>query len=166
LREVRRISHALRPSMLDDLGVAAAIEQLTRELSEQSGIEIGFTQIAHTHAPALPDAVNTVLFRIAQEALTNIVRHAHASSAALALEIAHDAVTLTIADNGSGFDVTHAFVGRRSGVGLRNMRERVEALGGTLALSSQPGHTLVTARVPLGVGTTELPTRSLQETSL
>ena len=50
LREVRRISHALRPSMLDDLGVAAALEQLSRELSEQSGIEIGFTQIAHTHA--------------------------------------------------------------------------------------------------------------------
>jgi two-component system NarL family sensor kinase len=135
--------------MLDDLGVAAALEQLTRELSEESGIEIGFTQIAHTHAATLPDAVNTVLFRIAQEALTNIVRHAQASSAALALEISHDTVTLTIADNGRGFDVTHAFVGRRSGVGLRNMRERLEALGGTLSLASQAGHTVVSARVPL-----------------
>src|ERR1700761_165794 len=120
LREVRRISHALRPSMLDDLGVAAALEQLTRELSEQSGIEIGFTQIAHTHAAALPDAVNTVLFRIAQEALTNIVRHAQASSAALALEVSNDAVTLAISDNGRGFDVSDAFVGGREGVGLRN----------------------------------------------
>ncbi|REE22387.1 two-component system NarL family sensor kinase [Paraburkholderia sp. BL27I4N3] len=162
LREVRRISHALRPSMLDDLGVAAALEQLSRELSEQSGIEIGFTQIAHTHAAALPDAVNTVLFRIAQEALTNIVHHAHASSAALALEISNDAVTLNIADNGRGFDVTHVFVGRRSGVGLRNMRERLEALGGTLSLSSQAGHTLVTARVPLGSTEPTLP--ALQET--
>ncbi|AXE94817.1 cache domain-containing protein [Paraburkholderia sp. SIMBA_050] len=152
LREVRRISHALRPSMLDDLGVAAALEQLTRELSEQSGIEIGFTQITHTHAAVLPEAVNTVLFRIAQEALTNIVRHAQASSAAMALEISNDAVTLSIADDGRGFDVTHAFVGRRSGVGLRNMRERLEALGGNLSLSSQPRHTLVTARVPLGTG--------------
>jgi len=159
LREIRRISHALRPSMLDDLGVAAAIEQLTREL------EIGFTQITHTHAASLTDAVNTVLFRIAQEALTNIVRHAHASNAALALEISNDAVTLSIADNGRGFDVTHAFVGRRSGVGLRNMRERVEALGGTLALSSQPGHTLVTARVPLGAAAMEGDRQSLQETS-
>ncbi|WP_027214563.1 cache domain-containing protein [Burkholderia sp. WSM2232] len=165
LREVRRISHALRPSMLDDLGVAAAIEQLTRELGEQSGIEIGFTQITHTHAASLTDAVNTVLFRIAQEALTNIVRHAHASNAALALEISNDAVTLSIADNGRGFDVTHAFVGRRSGVGLRNMRERVEALGGTLALSSQPGHTLVTARVPLGAAAMQVDRQSLQETS-
>lgn len=149
LREVRRISHALRPSMLDDLGVAAALEQLTRELGEQSTIEIGFTQILHTHAAVLPDAVNTVLFRIAQEALTNIVRHAQASSAALTLEVSHDAVTLTIADNGRGFDTAHAFVGRRSGVGLRNMRERLEALGGKLSLNSQTGHTLVTARVPL-----------------
>ncbi|MFM0556606.1 cache domain-containing protein [Paraburkholderia sediminicola] len=162
LREVRRISHALRPSMLDDLGVAAALEQLSRELSEQSGIEIGFTQIAHTHAAALPDAVNTVLFRIAQEALTNIVRHAQATSAALALEVSNDAVTLNIADNGRGFDVAHAFVGRRSGVGLRNMRERLEALGGTLSLSSQAGHTLVTARVPLGSTEPTLP--ALQET--
>ncbi|HEY2021054.1 cache domain-containing protein [Paraburkholderia sp.] len=163
LREVRRISHALRPSMLDDLGVAAALEQLTRELGDESGVSIGFTQIAHTHAATLPDAVNTVLFRIAQEALTNIVRHAHASNASLALDISHDAVTLTISDNGRGFDVTDAFVGRRSGVGLRNMRERLEALGGSLSLSSQAGHTAVTARVPLH--TQSAPLRSLQEIS-
>ncbi|MBB5398365.1 MULTISPECIES: cache domain-containing protein [Paraburkholderia] len=149
LREVRRISHALRPSMLDDLGVAAALEQLTRELGDESGIAIGFTQIAHTHAATLPDTVNTVLFRIAQEALTNIVRHAQASSAALALEVSRDTVTLTISDNGRGFDVADAFVGGLEGVGLRNMRERLEALGGTLSLNSQPGHTVVTARVPL-----------------
>jgi two-component system NarL family sensor kinase len=149
LREVRRISHALRPSMLDDLGVAAALEQLTRELSDESGIQIGFTQVAHTHAASLPDAVNTVLFRIAQEALTNIVRHAHASSAALALEVSNDAVTLTISDNGRGFDVAHALVSPRAGVGLRNMRERLDALGGKLSLSSQAGHTIVTARVPV-----------------
>ncbi|WP_144110345.1 cache domain-containing protein [Paraburkholderia sp. BCC1886] len=149
LREVRRISHALRPSMLDDLGVAAALEQLARELGDESGIDIGFTQILHTHAAVLPEAVNTVLFRIAQEALTNIVRHAQASNASLALEVSSDSVSLSIADNGRGFDVTHAFVGRRSGVGLRNMSERVEALGGKLSLSSQTGHTLVTARVPL-----------------
>jgi two-component system NarL family sensor kinase len=164
LREVRRISHALRPSMLDDLGVAAALEQLTRELGEESGIAIGFTQIAHTHAASLPDTVNTVLFRIAQEALTNIVRHAQASSAALALDVSRDAVTLTISDNGRGFDVIDAFVGGREGVGLRNMRERLEALGGTLSLNSQPGHTVVAARVPLS--TTHAAVPPLQELSL
>lgn len=162
LREVRRISHALRPSMLDDLGLAAALEQLTRELSDQSGIEIGFTQIAHTHAASLPDTVNTVLFRIAQEALTNIVRHARASSAALSLEVSSDAVTLTIADNGCGFDVAHALVNPHAGVGLRNMRERLDTLGGKLSLSSQAGHTIVTARVPVAASAPQSP--ALQET--
>ncbi|KAE8754221.1 histidine kinase [Paraburkholderia madseniana] len=155
LREVRRISHALRPSMLDDLGVAAALEQLTFFF---------FTQIAHTHAAALPEAVNTVLFRIAQEALTNIVRHAQASSAALSLEVSSDAVTLTISDNGRGFDVAHALVSPRAGVGLRNMRERLDVLGGKLSLSSQAGHTIVTARVPIVASGLQSP--ALQETSL
>jgi two-component system NarL family sensor kinase len=150
LREVRRISHALRPAMLDDLGLAAALQQLTRELSEQAGMEIGFTQIAHTHAVLLPDAVNTVVFRIAQEALTNIVRHAQASSAALSLDVSANAVTLSIADNGRGFDVERALADFRAGVGLRNMRERVDSLGGSLSLVSQPGHTIVTAHVPVG----------------
>jgi two-component system NarL family sensor kinase len=150
LREVRRISHALRPAMLDDLGLAAALQQLTRELSEQAGMEIGFTQIAHTHAVLLPDAVNTVVFRIAQEALTNIVRHAQASSAALSLDVSANAVTLSIADNGRGFDVERALADLRAGVGLRNMRERVDSLGGSLSLVSQPGHTIVTAHVPVG----------------
>jgi two-component system NarL family sensor kinase len=150
LREVRRISHALRPAMLDDLGLAAALQQLTRELSEQAGIEIGFTQIAHTHATLLPDAVNTVVFRIAQEALTNIVRHAQASRASVSLDVSSNAVTLSIADNGRGFDVERALADPRAGVGLRNMRERVDSLGGSLTLASQPGHTNVTAHVPVG----------------
>ncbi|WP_321911704.1 MULTISPECIES: cache domain-containing protein [unclassified Paraburkholderia] len=155
LREVRSISHALRPSMLDDLGLAAALEQLTREMAEQTGIEIAFTQAApkpaskKAQASALPDAVNTVLFRIAQEALTNIVRHAQAARAALTLEVAANGVTLGIADNGRGFDVAHALADPRAGLGLRNMRERLESLGGRLDITSQPGHTLVTAWVPV-----------------
>jgi two-component system, NarL family, sensor kinase len=149
LREVRRISHALRPAMLDDLGLAAALEQLTRELGEETSIEIGFTQVTHTNAGALPDAVNTALFRIAQEALNNIVRHAQATRAALSLDVSARAVTLSIADNGCGFDVERAQADARGGIGLRNMRERLETLSGTLSLVSQVGHTVITARVPL-----------------
>ncbi|TDG21617.1 histidine kinase [Paraburkholderia silviterrae] len=158
LREVRRISHALRPAMLDDLGLAAALEQLTRELAEESEMEIGFTQSGarsgggprtNMGAAPLPDAVNTVLFRIAQEALTNIVKHAGARRAALTLEIAQNSVTLTIADNGRGFDVAHALADPRAGMGLRNMRERLEPLSGRLSLSSKPGHTVVAAWVPM-----------------
>ncbi|CAB3808037.1 hypothetical protein LMG28688_06683 [Paraburkholderia caffeinitolerans] len=169
LREVRRISHALRPAMLDDLGLAAALEQLTRELAEESEMDIGFTQLGarpgaghgdsgaslstnvstNPGAAPLPDAVNTVLFRIAQEALTNIVKHAGARRAALTLDVAPNGVTLTIADNGRGFDVAHALADPRAGMGLRNMRERLEPLGGRLSVSSKPGHTVVDAWVPI-----------------
>jgi len=149
LREVRRISHALRPAMLDDLGLAAALEQLTRELSEEAGIEIGFTHVTHSPAAPLPDDVNTMLFRIAQEALTNIVRHAQAARAALTLEVSSQRATLTIADNGHGFDVEAVQTDPRAGMGLRNMRERVEKFDGNFTLNSQPGHTVVTAWVPL-----------------
>jgi two-component system NarL family sensor kinase len=149
LREVRRISHALRPSMLDDLGLAAALEQLARELSEETGIEMRVETGAASRAAALPAAVNTALFRIAQEALTNIVRHAQAAHATLVFAVAEHVVTLTIADDGRGFDIARAQADTRGGIGLRNMRERLDALGGTLTIASQPGHTIVTACAPL-----------------
>ncbi|MCX4159836.1 MULTISPECIES: cache domain-containing protein [Paraburkholderia] len=157
LREVRRISHALRPAMLDDLGLAAALEQLTRELSDEAGMGIGFSQTGQTSATPLPDAINIVLFRIAQEALTNVVRHSRATRATLSLDISADAVTLSMFDNGCGFDVAYAFAGSRGGVGLRNMRERLERLAGTLSLASQAGHTILTARVPLANNAQRLP---------
>jgi two-component system NarL family sensor kinase len=149
LREVRRISHALRPAMLDDLGLAAALEQLSRELGEQSGIDITFTRAAHVTTRTLADALNTALFRIAQEALTNVVRHAHATQATLDLRLSEDAVTLVIADDGHGFDIERVQADARRGIGLRNMRERLDPLGGTLSITSEPGRTVVTAYVPL-----------------
>ncbi|WP_414440562.1 cache domain-containing protein [Burkholderia sp. 22PA0106] len=151
LREVRRISHALRPAMLDDLGLAAALDQLIRELQGQgeSGVEIGYTQVAHSGAPPLPAAVNTALFRIAQEALTNLLRHAQATRGAVSLDIGAHSVALSVADNGRGFDVERTQADPHRGVGLRNMRERIAALGGILTIRSQPGHTVISARVPL-----------------
>ena len=149
LREVRRISHALRPSMLDDLGLAAALEQLTRELGEGTGIEMRVETDAASRAAALPATVNTALFRIAQEALTNIIRHAHASHATLVFIVRDEAATLTIVDDGQGFDVERTQADSRRGIGLRNMRERLDALAGTLTIASQPGQTAVTAAVPL-----------------
>jgi two-component system, NarL family, sensor kinase len=78
------------------------------------------------------------------------VRHAQASRASVSLDVSANAVTLSIADNGRGFDVERALADPRAGVGLRNMRERVDSLGGSLSLASQPGHTNVTAHVPVG----------------
>ncbi|MEX3958467.1 cache domain-containing protein [Trinickia sp. EG282A] len=149
LREVRGISHALRPAMLDDLGLAAALEQLAHELGDETGLEVVFTRHAHGPARMLPDALNTALFRIAQEALTNIVHHAHAAHATLELRLSKHAVTLSITDDGCGFNIERVQADARRGIGLRNMRERLDALGGTLLLASQPGRTVVTAHVPL-----------------
>jgi two-component system, NarL family, sensor kinase len=150
LREVRRISHALRPAMLDDLGLAAALEQLARELNGQDALEVRFESTINAKT-SLPDTVNTVLFRIAQEALSNIARHAQATRAVLALDIAPHAVTLAITDNGRGFDAHAALSGPTSGIGLRNMRERLDTLGGALRIDSQLGRTEILASVPLPV---------------
>ncbi|WP_277187502.1 cache domain-containing protein [Caballeronia sp. BR00000012568055] len=150
LREVRRISHALRPAMLDDLGLAAALEQLAREFDGQDGLEVRFESTINAKT-SLPDTVNTVLFRIAQEALSNIARHAQATRAVLALDIAPHAVTLAITDNGRGFDAHAALSGPTSGIGLRNMRERLDTLGGALRIDSQLGRTEILASVPLPV---------------
>ncbi len=149
LREVRRISHALRPAMLDDLGLAAALEQLARELDGQNGIDVRFESTASAKAAALPDPVNTVLFRIAQEALNNIARHANAARATLGIDIAPNAVSLVVSDNGRGFDAHAVLSDPASGLGLRNMRERLDALGGTLAIHSELGRTVIAATVPL-----------------
>jgi two-component system NarL family sensor kinase len=149
LREVRRISHALRPAMLDDLGLAAALEQLTREWGQETGIAIALTHTATGSPRALPDALNTACFRIAQEALTNIVRHARATRATVELRLTDEALMLAISDNGRGFDIERVQADARRGIGLRNMRERLDALGGTLSIASQPGRTVVVAQVPL-----------------
>ena len=151
LREVRRISHALRPSMLDDLGLAAALEQLTRELGGETGIEMHVETDDASRKAALPATVNTALFRIAQEALTNIVRHAQASHATLTFAVGATAATLAIVDDGRGFDVERTQADARSGIGLRNMRERLDALAGTLEIVSQPGRTIVKATVPVSI---------------
>lgn len=147
LREVRRISHALRPTMLDDLGLAAALEQLARELDGQDGLEVRF-ESANKGKP-LPDTANTVLFRIAQEALNNITRHAKASRAVLSLDIAKHAVSLEITNNGQGFDVFSVLADPTRGIGLRNMRERLDTLGGKLHIESQLGRMAIVATVPL-----------------
>ncbi len=146
LGEVRRISHALRPALLDDLGLAAALEHLTREFSEHTAIDISFSSEGETDG--LTDVGNTVLFRIAQEALTNIERHADATKVSVRLSGDRNGITLAIGDNGIGFDVTGIAQHPKRGIGLRNMHERVESIGGKLELNSSPEGTQVIATIP------------------
>lgn len=152
LGEVRRVSHNLRPALLDDLGLAAALELLVRETREaHEDLQPGFAIALELVGPPvqLPDACNTALFRIAQEAISNIERHAaHATRIGVLLENDLDAVRLSISDNGPGFDVESVQVDPEHGIGLRNMRERMVALGGTCTIVSSPHGTEVCAVLP------------------
>ncbi|CAJ0695353.1 hypothetical protein LMG19089_01496 [Ralstonia edaphis] len=155
LGEVRRVSHNLRPALLDDLGLAAALELLVRETREaHEDTQPGFAIALELVGPPvqLPDACNTALFRIAQEAVSNIERHAtQATRIGVLLENDIDAVRLSIRDNGPGFDVESVQVDPQHGIGLRNMRERMAALGGTCTIASGPHGTEVSAVLPHAV---------------
>jgi two-component system NarL family sensor kinase len=147
LGEVRRISHDLRPALLDDLGLAAALEHLAQEFSQHSGMPVAFTSSGAVER--LPQVVGTVLFRIAQEALTNIERHAGASKISLSLGLRRAVLSLTILDDGAGFDTEDVAVHPQRGIGLRNMMERLDAIGGTLHITSSAAGTTVRANVDL-----------------
>lgn len=147
LGEVRRISHALRPALLDDLGLAAALGHLSEEFGEHTGIPVQFT--AGEGLDSLPAVVGTVLFRIAQESLTNIERHAHAHAVRIDLAREGGVASLTVADDGQGFDAEGIAVHPQRGIGLRNMMERMDAIGGVLAIQSSPEGTTVRASVEI-----------------
>jgi signal transduction histidine kinase len=140
---VRRIALALRPSMLDDLGLVAALEWQAREIGNRSGLDVRVT--AEESAGEMPDALRTCIFRVAQEALHNCERHSGAKQVQVSLEHDGRSVTLQVEDNGRGFAVA-----RTRGLGLLGMDERVTQLGGVFRVRSQPGQgTVVTAELPV-----------------
>ena len=147
LGEVRRISHDLRPALLDDLGLAPALEHLAGEFGGHSGMPVRFR--CEGPMDALPEMAGTVLFRIAQEALTNVERHAGARQVAISLVRRGRCLTLAIADDGGGFDAHDIARHPQRGIGLRNMMERMEAIGGRLAIESSPLGTRVVASINL-----------------
>jgi signal transduction histidine kinase len=148
--QLRRLSRELRPTILDDLGLAPALEWLTQGIAERTGIPIDIT------APIgrLPSAVETALYRIVQEAITNAIRHAVPTRITVNLWQEGGAVHVSINDDGRGFDAeaTMKRTGDR-GLGLIGMGERVEALGGQLALRSAVRQgTEVSVVIPTGEG--------------
>ena len=165
LAEIRAISHRLRPTLLDTLGLPAALQHLAREVGEAAGLAITVridgaraevAEVAETAAvgesPALSDEAKTALFRIAQEALTNVTRHAAASRVDIELTMgAGGELTLAISDNGRGFDLEALQRDPEKGIGLRNMRERLVAIGGELQIRSTRGAgTRIHVRLPAG----------------
>lgn len=138
--EVRRISHDLHPSLLDTLGLASAIGQLASEFEQRSGLRVDYdNSLGDTR---LSDDMNVALFRILQEALTNIERHARASQITLSLTSDERQVHLRISDDGTGFSTRQAE--QSGGIGLRNIRERVEHFGGDFSIASTPAGTILT----------------------
>lgn len=147
LREVREISHNLRPAALDDLGLAVALKSMAAELNQEGGPRIEFASNAMT-VKLTPNA-GTALFRICQEALTNARLHSGASRIGVSLNFTRHSVTLAIDDNGRGFDTQKRQRERLRGTGLRNMRERVMALGGELVVRSGQQGTQIVAILPI-----------------
>jgi len=145
LQDVRRLAVELRPKVLDDFGLVAALERLTQGFSEQTGIGVDLE--ARLPRTRLPSEVETALYRIVQESLTNIVKHARAGRVSIVLTRKNGSVTAVIEDDGRGFGP-----GERTGegLGLVGMRERVVLLGGRLEIESSPGAgTTLVVEVPL-----------------
>ena len=145
--EVRRISHDLRPALLDDLGLPAALQHIGDEVARRSGLAVRVSP--QVRVEPLPELQAVSLFRVAQEALRNVERHARAQHVDIRLDDSGDRLELRITDDGCGFDVNTMEQSKDRGIGLTNMRERVERNGGTFQLVSHPGHTAVTASFPL-----------------
>jgi len=138
LREVRSLSQALRPAMLEDLGLLAALQGLTDDLVTQQGIAARF-DVQGTPRRLLPDTELT-LFRIAQEALRNVVKHAKATECAVGVDFSPEKIEIRISDNGQGFELPALVDNVYSGnLGLTGMQERAKLIGGTLKICSQPG---------------------------
>lgn len=147
LNEVRRISHRLRPAMLDELGLPAALELLAREANDASATRVELR--VEGDLRSLPDVVKTALFRVSQEALANVGKHAHAQRVQMELSFAAAGVVLSIADNGNGFELDRVQLDPHRGIGLRNMRERLASIGGSFEVRAAPGAgTTLRAAVP------------------
>ncbi|MFL6199180.1 MAG: sensor histidine kinase [Thermoanaerobaculia bacterium] len=150
LNETRELSRLLRPPVLDDLGLPAALSWLARTLEQRTGLRVELT--LDGLETRLDPELETLVFRIVQEALTNVLRHAGADRASVDVSRAPGVLHLRIADRGQGFDADATLVGHEaaSGSGLRGMRDRVELFGGRLELASEAGEgTVVSAAVPL-----------------
>lgn len=150
--DIRAISHQLHPGLLEDFGLGAALEELGRDFSQRTGIDLTVERLSIRNV--LSTEVKAALYRIAQESLTNIERHANASKVTLTLKLTPGWLVLEIIDNGQGFDYQHydkssdKKTKAHQGIGLRNIKERLSFYQGNLTVSSENNGTTVLARIP------------------
>jgi signal transduction histidine kinase len=151
---VHRFARELRPPMLDDLGLIPALLAFMKEFGKRTGLRIRFTAVAADKIDALDSLKRTALYRVAQEALTNAVKHGHASLAKVSIQLQPKTLDMEISNNGTSFDVAHTLNERRRNcLGITGMRERMEIVGGTFAITSVPDNsTTVRVQVPFHNG--------------
>ena len=153
LEDIRRLMLDLRPTLLDDLGLVSAIGWYAEQTLSRKGVELKLETEGIKHR--LPSSVETALFRVTQEAITNVVKYAAASHVTIRLELDDSIVTAIVEDNGRGFDPSkpHSNGSRLSGLGLLGMEERISLLGGTFHIESSPGRgTRLRFEIPLKEG--------------
>ncbi len=147
--QVRDLSVDLRPSLLDDLGLVVAVRWYLDRQAKTCGVPTDFTTRSLSDDDRFSSELETACFRIVQEALTNVARHARASRISVVLERAGQDLVLLISDDGAGFDI-EALKTNAATVGLRSMEERVQAVGGSLTIDSAPDlGTAICARFPI-----------------
>jgi signal transduction histidine kinase len=151
LDEIHRLIYELRPALLDDLGMMAAVEWLADSNLKKAGITVNFKTMGR--ARRLPPQLETTLFRVIQEAFANIVKHSHANNTEVSLHFEKRLTRVHIRDDGIGFDIEEAIDSkdRPRGLGLLGMKERVELMNGTLDIRSGPGAggTEINIEIPL-----------------
>lgn len=145
--DVRRIAYLFHPSILDDLGLSEALAQLANAFSENTGIKTIVVQ--EDFGESLPQDISSCLYRIVQESLANVRKHAKASRVELELTCDDQDITLCIRDSGVGFDLERARIDHR-GLGLVSMRERVQSVHGRFEIQAEPGQgTRILVQIPL-----------------
>lgn len=156
--DIRNLVYELRPPTIDQLGLVSALRESVEQYTQQGCNNLNISFDAPESLPLLPAAVEVASYRIAQEALTNVIRHAEANACSVRLNVDDSAgyLCLEVQDDGKGLPMV-----RRAGVGLNSMRERAEELGGTFTITPVPaGGTLLTARLPC-----QLPDRNMGDAS-
>ncbi len=150
IEEVHRLAWGMRPSILDDYGLDSALARHIEEVTKTAGMEIDYQLISPDGLPRLPSRIEVSLFRIAQEAITNIMRHAKASHASVVVLRQLHEVTMLVEDNGQGFSPAVVQEKGDQSLGLMGMKERVNLLGGSFVIESAPGEgTTIRVRIPL-----------------
>jgi signal transduction histidine kinase len=149
---VHRFARELRPTVLDDVGLIPALHSFMKDFAKQTGIRMHFTAFTFARIKELDNDQRTVLYRVAQEALNNAARHAHASRAEVKIQKLDGSICMEIKDNGRGFPAERVLLAKKKKrLGLLGMRERVEMVNGNFTIKSTPGKgTTIFAQIPLG----------------